>query len=526
MQFTALHEGFLQAATSFPERPAVAIGAQAITYGEIRERAASIAATLRTEPGGAFTAVFAQRTFTAFSAVLGALLRGHGFVPLNSSFPVSRTRQMLERSGARTVVVDRPSAQQLPEVLEGLPEGMTIILPDHDDPGELAATLAQHKVFGARDLRPASDWRPEPVEPDSLAYLLFTSGSTGMPKGVGITHANVRSFVDFAVDRYGIGESDRLSQTFSTTFDLSIFDMFVAWERGACICCPTRKELMKPDKFIIDTGLTLWFSVPSIAVLMKQMRLLKPGRFPGLRMSLFCGEALPAEVAQAWQAAAPNSEVENIYGPTELTIACTFYRWNPVNSPSESLHGIVPIGEPFPHMKALVVDPQLREVPVGQEGELIMTGPQMAPGYWMDPGRTAEAFVRPPGNDETFYRTGDRVMRQAPGQPLCYLGRLDSQVKVRGYRVELGEIEAVLREEARVEAAVALAWPVTPAGAGGIVAFLCAKDVDVQSVKKRVERRLPSYMVPTEMRCIEQFPLNSNGKIDRGVLRRQLEGGT
>jgi len=150
----------------------------------------------------------------------------------------------------------------------------------------------------------------------------------------------------------------------------------------------------------------------------------------------------------------------------------------------------------------------------------------MAPGYWMDPDRTAEAFVTPPGSGETFYRTGDRVVRPAPGRPLCYLGRLDSQVKVRGYRVELGEIEAVLREEAQVEAAVALAWPVTPAGAGGIVAFLGAKDVDVQSVKKRVERRLPSYMVPTEMRCIEQFPLNSNGKIDRGVLRRRLEGGT
>jgi non-ribosomal peptide synthetase component F len=190
--------------------------------------------------------------------------------------------------------------------------------------------------------------------------------------------------------------------------------------------------LIKPGRFINDARLTVWFSVPSIAVFMKQLGALKPGKYPGLRVSMFCGEALPVEVAKAWAEAAPHSVVENLYGSTELTIACAYYRWDPARSASESAYGVVPIGEPFPQMSALVVDEALREVKPGEDGELLMTGPQRSLGYWLDPLKTEAAFVRPPGQDEIYYRTGDRVRKPVGNCPMLYLGRLDSQVKILG----------------------------------------------------------------------------------------------
>jgi acyl-coenzyme A synthetase/AMP-(fatty) acid ligase len=158
-------------------------------------------------------------------------------------------------------------------------------------------------------------------------------------------------------------------------------------------------------------------------------------------------------------------------------------------------------------MRAKVVDETLSEVAPGESGELTMAGPQCAPGYWRDPGKTAEAFVIPPGESEIFYRTGDRVIRPKPGQPMRFLGRLDSQVKILGYRVELGEIEAALREEASVDAAVVLGWPLAATGgARGVVAFIDDDSVDIKALQLRLANRLPRYMVPWEIRVIREFP--------------------
>jgi non-ribosomal peptide synthetase component F len=194
------------------------------------------------------------------------------------------------------------------------------------------------------------------------------------------------------------------------TFDLSAADMFAAWECGACVCCPSEKTLINPGRFINDARLTIWFSVPSTAVFMKRLGALKAGTYYNLRVSMFCGEALPVEVAKAWAEAAPNSLVENLYGPTELTIACMYYRWDSTYSLTESVYGVVPIGEPFPNMLPLVVDQSLNGVAPGEEGELLMTGPQLSLGYWRDPGKTAAAFVIPPGCSEVYYREGPNAL--------------------------------------------------------------------------------------------------------------------
>jgi non-ribosomal peptide synthetase component F len=299
--------------------------------------------------------------------------------------------------------------------------------------------------------------------------------------------------------------------------------MFLAWECGAALCAPTQSQKMLPGKYINDCGITMWFSVPSTAVLMNRLRLLKPGKYPNLRCSLFCGEALPVEITQTWAAAAPNSIIENLYGPTELTIACTLYRWHPEHSPGESELGVVPIGTPYPGMQLLITDEQQREVAPGEVGELLMTGPQLTLGYSLDPERTAAAFVTPPDKQTVYYRTGDRVRRPTDDKPLVYLGRVDNQIKIQGYRVELGEVEAIVREEANVDVAIALGWPLTASGADGIVAFIGSADIDTQDIRSRVIARLPPYMHPSAIKTIVEFPLNANGKVDRKALLQLLQ---
>jgi non-ribosomal peptide synthetase component F len=338
-----------------------------------------------------------------------------------------------------------------------------------------------------------------------------------------VSHQNVTSFLDYMVDRCEITDQDRLSQMFDMTFDLSVFDMFAAWERGACVCCPSEKMLINPGSFINDARLTIWFSVPSTAVFMKRLGALKSGTYPNLRVSMFCGEALPVEVAKAWADAAPNSIVENIYGPTELTIACTYYRWDSVRTPSETEYGVVPIGQPFPGMVPMVVDESLTEVKPSEDGELLMTGPQLSLGYWNDPARTAAAFVTPPGRSVVYYRTGDRVRRPIGNGPMLYLGRVDNQIKILGHRVELGEIEAVVREVSGVDGVVALGWPKNPGGASGVEVFLQTEGPTRPELKERVAKRLPAYMAPRRYHCLGQFPLNTNGKYDRIALAKSLE---
>jgi amino acid adenylation domain-containing protein len=523
----SLHSGFLRSAERFPDRPAVQLAGEVLNYRQLLERASRIAGALsnRAPAQPALTAIFGHRSFPAYAGVLGALLGGHGYVPLNPNFPVDRTRRMLVHSGCRSVVVDTHGAEQLNDVLQGIDTELVVLLPGRPDVADLAQRWGRHRFLGLRELEGEAPSVQRHVDPGSIAYLLYTSGSTGQPKGVMVAHRNVTHFVDYMVERYEVTERDRFSHTFDLTFDLSAFDMFVAWEQGACLCCPTQSQKVLPGRYITDCDITIWFSVPSTAVLMNRLRMLSPGKYPKLRYGLFCGEALPAALAQCWADAAPNAVIENLYGPTELTIACTLYRWDSARSPAECEYGVVPIGQPYPGMQVLVADEDLKAVKDGEAGELLMSGPQLSLGYYRDSARTAAAFVTPPGQTEIYYRTGDRVRRAGPGLPLTYLGRIDNQIKIQGYRVELGEIEAVLRQEAGVEVAVALGWPITDSGAEGIVAFVGADCLDPEAVRGRVVTRLPPYMHPSEIRTVADWPLNANGKIDRRALGEMLARG-
>jgi acyl-coenzyme A synthetase/AMP-(fatty) acid ligase len=245
---------------------------------------------------------------------------------------------------------------------------------------------------------------------------------------------------------------------------------------------------------------------------------------PTLRLSLFCGEPLPATTAAAWQAGATHSIVENIYGPTELTIACFAYRWNAETSPAESVNGVVSIGRPLPGLGALVVDDALRPVAAGEVGELLVCGPQTTPGYWRDEKKTAERFVELAVSEtrrKRFYRTGDRVVQQPSGD-YAYIGRVDHQIKVLGFRVELAEIEAALLAQPGVTQAVAIGWPVEDGRALGIVGFVGGSDAAPDAMRQALATTLPDYMVPSRVLLVDEFPLNANGKVDRKQLAEQL----
>ncbi len=486
-----LASGFLRSAELFPQRPALDVGGTAVTYEQLRRRAFAIAGTLAGEDGGGppLTAVLGNRSVGIFASILGVLLRGHGYVPLNPRYPAARNREILERAACRVVVADKHSYEEARQVLAGLAKPPRLVLaPDVDE------------AQPPRSLPAAA--------PGDPAYLLFTSGSTGRPKGVLVTHANVCAFLAAVGDRYDLDETDRLSQLFDLTFDLSVFDLFVAWEHGSCVCVPADGQRLEPSGFVRDAGLTVWFSVPSVAMLMRRLGALKPAAFPTLRLTLFCGEALPADLATAWAEAAPNSVVENLYGPTEATIACTVQRWD--RASAAGANGLVPIGRPLGETVTRVVD-----------GELLLSGPQVVSGYLDDEAATAAAFLTEDGSGP-WYRTGDRVVERAPGAPLEYLGRKDSQIKVLGHRVELGEVEAAVREETGADAA-AIGWPRTPSGAAGIVAFVAGHALDRVAVRQALAARLPDYMVPRELRLLPELPLNANGKHDRNALIALLE---
>lgn len=531
----ALHTALQARAQDAAERPALTVQQETLTYAALDAAARQVAAVLTA--GGRVpverVGVFASRSVTAYVATAGALYAGAAYVPLNPRFPVERTRAMLRRARLDAVVVDRAGAALLAEVLAGVSPAPRVVAPDDGVAEALRAAGVPVAADAAavRDAVPPAAL-PAPL-PDDVAYVLFTSGTTGEPKGVAVTHANALHFLDAAAARYPLGPDDRCSQTFDQTFDLAVFDLFLTWSAGACLVVPQPIELVAPVRFVQRHVLTLWFSVPSAAALAIKKGMLQPGVMPSLRYSLFCGEPLPEATARLWAAAAPASRVENLYGPTELTIACLVYPWRAddgatahdgeADARREGPDGIVPIGRPLPGLGALVVDDALRPVADGEPGELLVCGPQTTPGYWCDPERTRERFVDvhlSPTRAHRFYRTGDRVRRLASGD-YVYIGRTDTQIKVLGFRVELGDVESALLRQPGVVQAVAAGWPVEDGRAAGIVAFVSG-DADVDELPRRVAALIPPYMVPSRVMRVDDMPLNPNGKIDRRALLVRL----
>jgi len=497
-----LADGFLRHADARPEATALWVDGGVMTYGEARDRVAALITAFETvslEPD-ARVAVLADRSALSYLAALAAVASGRAFVPVNPRHPSTRNGEAMARAGCTALVVE-----------DGANPAAEAILDAAESPIEVI------RAGGSTSTAPIEASRTIPAA-ERVAYILFTSGSTGTPKGVAVSHANVVSYVDTITGLYEPTPADKFSQVFDQTFDLSIHDIFVALSCGAALHVVPAREQQSPGRFLREHALTFWFSTPSTAAMMQRLGAMKPDAFPSLRVSLFCGEALPANLATAWAEAAPNSRVENLYGPTEATIAITRF---PVSGEA-ALSGVVPIGRPFDGQGAGLLDTSGNLLPPadGAEGELVLTGDQLSLGYWGDADLSEDRFpawVPRDADGRRWYRTGD-LARYTDGDGYQFLGRLDDQVKVRGHRVELAEIEVALRSAAGTALAAAVAWPVTEMGAEGVVAFLAGAEADEGEIRERCAALLPVYMVPRRVVHLEELPLNTNGKVDRRAL--------
>ena len=522
-QPSSLVSGFLRSVRSQSGRPALELGEQVLTYEQLWEYAGRIAACLRERcaPEEGVVAVLANRSVGAYGGILGVLASGRGYVPLNPKFPLERTLVMLKASGCRTLVVGKECAATLEGLLPRIEQPLTVVTADEDwDPSTTGRS--PHKFVTARQLSKVADPCDPVVANNATAYLLFTSGSTGVPKGVAVSQSNVCAYMEYAAKRFGINADDRCSQNFDLTFDLSVHDLFTCWNAGATLC-PYAEQTLTPATLIDEKAITVWFSVPSVAMFASKVGLLSEGAFPSLRWSLFCGEALSSSLAAAWQEAANNSILENLYGPTEATIAITAYRWDSKTSPAECVSGLVPIGWPYEGQQVCVIDDSFQPVQPGTTGELCLGGSQVTAGYLNDPEKTARSFVRlAHTGDKVWYRTGDLVRQDERGC-VFYLGRSDFQVKVNGYRVELQEIDLALRQASGTELAVAIPWPVSNGSATGVVGVLSASDPALdEKILAACASRLPRYMVPQRIFHFNELPLNVNGKIDRGKIAEMV----
>ena len=523
-------EGFEAACQRHPTAIALQIGKQCWTYADLQDWATRLAALLGTTlgrlPHGQRVGVLASRSLTAYGGTLAVLASGATFVALNPAYPPQRNASILQRAGIRTLIVGDEALTQLDELRVVCSEPLQVIAPESLLQG--AAQPAGRPASFVRDARhmgtPAPWLPPRRADDDELAYLVFTSGSTGEPKGVAITHHNLSAYMRNLRRLVPAHAEDRVATTYELSFDVALHDMLNTWWSGATLVVMPERAMLAPARFILDERISVWFSVASFAMILQKQGLLRPGLFPALRLSLLCGEALPMATALAWAAAAPNSELYNVWGPTETTMELSFYRWEPGHSESHCRRGVVPIGVPFADHRHLLLDDQGREVQGAGEGELLVQGPQVGPGYWQDAARTAASFVKLPDHAGLWYRSGDRVERDALGV-YHFVGRIDFMVKVRGNRIELGDVEHALRQASGIDLVAVVPHPALDGMAQGLVGFVCSAEEPAAAtgrIRERLKQLLPKAMLPDDIRVLAQLPMNANRKIDRGALAASL----
>jgi amino acid adenylation domain-containing protein len=506
-------ERFLETAHSDPDRVALVVGGESWGYAEMVAAAQDVACQLPRATAGErqpITAVMVDRHVSSYVGILAARLSGYAYVPLNVNHPCKRNATILQTCGANSIICGDLAADTLQNILDVASFSTATLT--------VVRTGDTRSAFQAESAR-AFTQQPEDrkVSAADIAYIIFTSGSTGNPKGVPIRNSELDSYLSAVRPIVDAQPGDRFSQTADLSFDLSVHDVYVCWDNGATLVVPSKQELQMPAAFIKESRITCWSSVPSLAYQIRLQEELTPGAFPGLRFSMFCGEALPAAVATDWARAAPNSQVENWYGPTEATVACSRY----VIAGQAINEDPVPIGKAFSGMELLILDGDLSPCAAGVPGEICLSGPQVASGYLNDPERTAASFVALPGGGNLAYKTGDRGLIGLDGDAR-FLGRVDNQVKVRGYRIELGEIEAALRLASSGHNAVAMAWPGDAEIATSIVAAIETNAADIPAIQKQIRAALPNYMVPSMIFCVAEFPRNASGKVDRKALRAAL----
>jgi amino acid adenylation domain-containing protein len=522
-----LQDWTTEQAAKNPDSTAVASGGSRLTYGELDGLSNQLARLLK-DAGcgrGDRIALLMPKSPMAIVGLLGIYKADAIYVPLDPASPANRLKKVLDSCENRWVLAAGSVTPLLDEILQDEPRRQRLSIGWLDGPRP-----ADGRVDVAFTREAMGGYSAAPIvyqnQPDDPAHILFTSGSTGTPKGVVITHDAVMHIVRWATCYFGIGPSDRLSGHPPLHFDMSFLDIFSATAAGAELHLMPPELNTFPNKaadFIRLSGLTQWFSVPSLLTYMSTFDVVKHDDFPSLRRVLWAGDVLPTPTLIYWMKRLPHTSFTNLYGPTETTVVSSYY--TVPRCPDDS-RAKIPIGAACDGEELLVLDESMQPVPQGDTGTLYIGGVGLARGYWRDPARTAAAFVScPQAPSERLYKTGDLAKVGDDGQ-VYFLGRSDFQIKSRGYRIELGEIEAALSAVAGVkECAVVALQRDGFEGAAICCAYAAARDSNLTPVvvRRELSRLIPAYMLPGHWLPLDRLPINANGKIDRSHLKDIFE---
>ncbi|WP_437305951.1 amino acid adenylation domain-containing protein [Sorangium sp. So ce388] len=502
-----VHELFEAQAAARPGALAVVCEGTALTYGELDRRTNQLARRLRALGVGPDdrVALCIERSAELIVALLGVLKAGAAYVPVDPKFPRERLRAVVEDSGARVLITEERWAGAFDE------PGPALLFLDRDAGALATESDAPLGARGALDARAA--------RPGNLAYLIYTSGSTGRPKGVAVEHRHLVNYVRGVLARLPLAEGGGMALVSTVAADLGHTSLFGALCSGRTLHVLSEARIFDPDataEYMSRHGVDALKIVPShLAALLEAAH---PERVLPARCLVLGGEASSWELIERIRTLAPGCAVLNHYGPTETTVGSLTWTIDPARGRAGAT---VPIGRPLPNTQAYVLGSNLEPVPVGVPGELYLGGAGVTRGYHARPELTAERFVPDPFGGAPggrLYRTGDRVRLLADGA-IEFLGRTDHQIKLRGHRVELGEIEARLREQPEVREAVVAARE--GGGAVRLVAYVVGREaaaLDAAALRARLALQLPDYMVPAAIVALPALPLTANGKIDRAAL--------
>ncbi len=487
--------------SSHPDRRAFYIAETGYTYGELSALVAEIQQRIKQTTGGdEHVGVCLGDDIQTYASILALWMSGIAFVPVNPLFPVARNRKIIEQTGLKLIL--------------------------HSSDLEQSLLIPGCRSISTGTLVPDSGRIPEldDFQREKDAYVLFTSGSTGNPKGVRISFHNLNAFVrDFIhYPAYSLSSEDRFLQLYDLSFDGSLPCYVVPLSVGASVFTvpPDGIKYLAAYKLMLEQELTFIKMPPSTLSYLRPY--FSSIHLPAVRYCLFGGEAFPALLAGEFESCIPNALIQNVYGPTEAAIISLIYDWNGVGSSRKELDGIVSIGEGYGTNNVLVLGEEGKAAEPGEAGELLVSGDQVSPGYWNNPGLNETAFVDIDWEGELrrFYHTGDMVIRDTDGD-VMYIGRNDEQVQVRGYRVELGEIESLARDFLNGTGVMALG---RDHGAGEMKIYLAVESdpFDTAPLKDHLEKHLPPYMIPEEVVSVSGFPRLVSGKLDRRAINDLL----